>query len=436
MLLICNKTMFWVIMTRMKTDTKCIQCGYESKNGEPRILPIYQSTTYQYDSSDQLAQLFDLSAPGHIYSRISNPTLDWVEKKVNALCGGVGAMLTASGQSATLISILNITGAGDNFLCFGNLYGGTTNLFSVTFKRLGIEARFIDYSMSDEEIEKRIDERTTLIFGETIANPSLEVLDIERYARLAHKHHMPLIVDNTFATPVLCRPFEFGADIVVHSTSKYMDGHATSIGGCIIDSGKTDWSNYPMMNEPDESYHGVVYTRDFGSAAYITKARVQLMRDLGTTAQPMTAFLLNLGLETLHLRIRKHSQNALMVAQHLKDHNKVAWVNYPGLESDPWHELAIKYLDGGLSSGVVSFGTINGKNGAVKFMDSLKMAKIVCHVADLRTCVLHPASTTHRQLTDEQLEWAGIKPEFIRFSVGIEDIEDIIADIDQALESV
>lgn len=420
----------------MKKETICVQAGYESGNGEPRVLPIYQSTTYSYDSSEELAKLFDLTKDGHMYSRISNPTVAAVEKKVAELEGGVGAMMTSSGQAASLISVINITSSGENFLCFSNLYGGTTNLFAVTMKKLGIEARFIDYGMSDEEIEALIDDKTTLLFSETISNPSLEVLDIERYAKLAHKNGIPLIVDNTFATPILCRPFEFGADIVVHSTSKYMDGHAEVVGGMIVDSGNFDWKDYPSLTRPDESYHGVIYTEQFGNAAYITKARTQLMRDLGSTPSPFSAFLLNNGLETLHLRMERHSENALAVAKHLKEHKKVAWVSYPGLEDDKNHALAEKYLYKGYSSGVVSFGTVNGKKGAAAFMDNLKMARICVHVADLRTCVLHPASTTHRQLTDEQLESAGIKPEFIRFSTGIENIEDIIADIDQALEYV
>lgn len=420
----------------MKKETICVQAGYESTNGGPRVLPIYQSTTYSYESSEELAKLFDLSKDGHMYSRISNPTVEAVEKKVAALEGGVGAMMTSSGQAASLISVINITASGENFLCFSNLYGGTTNLFAVTLKKLGIEARFITYDMTDAQIEELIDDKTRLMFAETIANPSLEILDIEHYSSLAHKNGIPLIVDNTFATPVLCRPFEFGADIVVHSTSKYMDGHAEVVGGMIVDSGSFDWKDYPCLTSPDESYHGVIYTEQFGRSAYITKARTQLMRDLGSTPSPFSAFLLNNGLETLHLRMERHSRNALEVARHLKKHEKVAWVNYPGLEDDRYHALAMKYLDNGYASGVVSFGTVNGKKGATVFMDSLKLAKICVHVADLRTCVLHPASTTHRQLTDEQLEKAGIKPEFIRFSTGIENIEDIIADIDQALEKV
>ena len=420
----------------MKKETICVQAGYESTNGGPRVLPIYQSTTYSYESSEELAKLFDLSKDGHMYSRISNPTVEAVEKKVAALEGGVGAMMTSSGQAASLISVINITASGENFLCFSNLYGGTTNLFAVTLKKLGIEARFITYDMTDAQIEELIDDKTRLMFAETIANPSLEILDIEHYSSLAHKNGIPLIVDNTFATPVLCRPFEFGADIVVHSTSKYMDGHAEVVGGMIVDSGSFDWKDYPCLTSPDESYHGVIYTEQFGRSAYITKARTQLMRDLGSTPSPFSAFLLNNGLETLHLRMERHSRNALEVAKQIKKHEKVAWVNYPGLEDDRHHALAMKYLDNGYASGVVSFGTVNGKKGATVFMDSLKLAKICVHVADLRTCVLHPASTTHRQLTDEQLEKAGIKPEFIRFSTGIENIEDIIADIDQALEKV
>ena len=420
----------------MKRSTICIQEGYKPKNGEARVLPIYQSTTYKYESSEELAGLFDLTQEGHMYSRISNPTVAAVEAKIAALEGGVGAMMTSSGQAASLLSILNITSCGENVLAADNLYGGTTNLFSVTLKRIGIEVRFFSQEMSDEEIEAMMDDKTRLIFTETLSNPSLQVLDIERMANLAHKHGMPLIVDNTFTTPILCRPFEFGADIVVHSTSKYMDGHATVVGGVIVDSGKFDWSNYPALTEPDESYHGVRYVQDFGSAAYITKARVQLMRDFGVTPQAMTGFILNLGLETLALRIERHSQNADKVARYLKNHPKVEWVNYPGLEDDKYHDLAMKYFEKGMCSGVVAVGIKGGKEKAQVFMDSLKMAAIVVHVADARTCVLHPASTTHRQLTDEQLIAAGVKPEFVRLSVGIEDVEDIIADLEQALENV
>lgn len=419
----------------MKKATICVQEGYEAKNGEPRVLPIYQSTTYKYESSEELAGLFDLTADGHMYSRISNPTVAAVEEKIAALEGGVGAMITSSGQAASLLSILNITSAGDNFLAADNLYGGTTNLFSVTLKRLGIEARFFSQDMSDDEIEALIDGNTRLVFTETLSNPSLQVLDIERMANLAHRHSLPLVVDNTFTTPIICRPFEFGADIVVHSTSKYMDGHATVVGGVIVDSGKFDWSTYPCLTEPDDSYHGVRYTESFGAKAYITKARCQLMRDFGVTPQAMTAFVLNLGLETLALRVERHSENALKVAEHLKNHPKVAWVNYPGLADDKYHELAMKQFDKGMCSGVIAVGIKGGKEKAQVFMDSLEMASIVVHVADARTSVLHPASTTHRQLTDEQLESAGVKPEFVRLSVGIEDVEDIIADLDKALEN-
>ena len=420
----------------MKRSTICIQEGYKPKNGEARVLPIFQSTTYKYESSEELAGLFDLTQEGHMYSRISNPTVAAVEAKIAALEGGVGAMMTSSGQAASLLSILNITSAGENILAADNLYGGTTNLFSVTLKRLGIDVRFFSQEMADSEIEAMMDDKTRLIFTETLSNPSLQVLDIERMANLAHKHSLPLIVDNTFTTPIICRPFEFGADIVVHSTSKYMDGHATVVGGVIVDSGKFDWSGYPALTEPDESYHGVRYVKDFGAAAYITKARVQLMRDFGVTPQAMTGFILNLGLETLALRVERHSQNAAKVARYLKNHPKVDWVNYPGLEDDKYHDLAMKYFDGGLCSGVIAVGIKGGKEKAQVFMDSLKMAAIVVHVADARTSVLHPASTTHRQLSDEQLVAAGVKPEFVRLSVGIEDVEDIISDLEQALENV
>ena len=420
----------------MKRSTLCVQAGYEPGNGEARVLPIYQSTTYKYDSSAELAALFDLKTPGHMYTRISNPTVDCVEKKIAALEGGVGAMMTSSGQAASLISVFNIASSGDNFIMMGNLYGGTTNLFLVTMKRMGIEARVVDPSMSDEEILSRFDDRTRLFFGETIANPSLQIFDFDRFAPLAHSKGVPLIIDNTFATPILCRPFEHGADIVVHSSTKYMDGHAVVVGGMIVDSGKFDWNNgkYPELTEPDESYHGVVYTEAFGNAAYITKARTQLMRDLGSTPQPIAAFLLNLGLETLDLRIRKHSDNALKVARYLETRTDlIESVSYPGLESSSEHEKALKYLDGGLSSGVVSFSMKGGRDMAVKFMDSLRLAKIVVHVADARTSVLNPASTTHRQLSDELLREAGIDPGFVRFSVGIEDIDDILEDIEGAL---
>ena len=421
-----------------KKATLCVQGGYQAHNGGPRVLPIYQSTTYRYDSSEELAKLFDLESDGHMYTRISNPTVAAVEDKIAKLEGGVGAMMTSSGQAASLISVLNIASQGDNFLMMGNLYGGTTNLFLVTMRRMGIEARVISEDMSDEEILSRIDGRTRLMFGETIANPSLEVFDFDRFVPLSHKAGLPLVIDNTFATPILCNPIALGADIVVHSTTKYMDGHAMVVGGVIVDGGTFDWEKsgrYPELTEPDESYHGVVYTRQFGRAAYITKARTQLMRDLGSTPQPMAAFLLNIGLETLDLRIRKHSGNALKVAEYLSGRTDlISSVSYPGLPSSPEHAKAMKYLEGGLSSGVVSFSMKGGRESAMRFMDSLKMAAIVVHVADARTCVLNPASTTHRQLSDEMLREAGIDPGFVRLSVGIEDIDDILADIKGALD--
>ncbi len=421
-----------------RIDTQCLQGGYQPENGEPRVLPIYQSTTYKYDSAEHLGKLFDLEAPGHMYTRISNPTVDAVEQKIAALEGGVGAMCTSSGQAASLLSIFNITSAGQNFISLSTIYGGTTNLFAVTMKRMGIEVRFATPEMTDEQVDALFDENTRLVFGETIANPALVVLDIERYAAIAHRHGVPLVVDNTFATPVLCRPFEFGADIVVHSTTKYMDGHATVVGGVIVDSGNFDWAasgKYPELTEPDESYHGVVYTKQFGKAAYITKARTQLMRDLGTTPQPLAAFILNLGLETLAVRMERHCANAEKVAQYLASNEKISWVNYPALPDSDQHALMKKYLPRGCC-GVVSFGIRGGREAACKFMNSLKLAAVVVHVADARTCVLHPASTTHRQLTDEQLIATGITPDMIRFSVGIEDSADIIADIEQALAQV
>lgn len=418
-----------------RKETNCVQAGYMPKNGEPRVLPICQSTTYKYDSSEHLGKLFDLKVEGHMYSRISNPTVAAVEEKINVLEGGVGALCTSSGQAANLLAILNITSAGQNFVCRSSVYGGTINLFAVTLKKLGIEVRFITPEMTDEDIEKLFDGNTRLVFGETIANPALDVLDIEKYASIAHSHGVPLVVDNTFATPVLCNPIKFSADIVVHSTSKYMDGHATVVGGAIIDGGSFDWNNgkFPELCEPDESYHGVVYTKDFGKAAYITKARVQLMRDFGSTPEAVGAFILNIGLETLHLRMERHCSNALSVARYLEKNDKVAWVNYPALESSKDYELCKKYLPEG-ASGVISFGIKGGREAAVRFMDSLELAAIVVHVADARTGVLHPASTTHRQLTDEQLKDAGIGADLIRMSIGIENVDDIIADIEQALK--
>lgn len=421
----------------MKIETACLHGGYKPKNGEPQALPIYQSTTYRYDSTDHVGQLFDLAVEGHMYSRISNPTVACVEEKIAMLEGGIGALCTTSGQAASLISILNILSAGDSFVCSSTIYGGTFNLFNVTLRRFGIDAIFVDPDASEEEISAAFKENTKACFGETLANPAMTVLDIEKFARIAHKHGVPLIVDNTFATPILCRPFEFGADIVIHSTTKYMEGHAVQVGGVIVDSGNFDWTNgkFPCLTEPDESYHGLAYVSSFGKAAYITKARVQLMRDFGCYPAAQAAFYLNLGLETLPLRIERHSQNALAVAQLLEKSDKVESVSYPGLENDKCHALAQKYLPKG-SSGVISFVVKGGRDGAVRFMDSLKLASNEVHVAEVRTCVLNPASATHRQLSDEQLVEAGISPGLIRLSVGIENIDDIIADVELGLAAV
>ncbi|MBP3666832.1 MAG: O-acetylhomoserine aminocarboxypropyltransferase/cysteine synthase [Clostridia bacterium] len=424
-------------MSNYKLDTICVQGGYKPGNSEPRTLPIYQSTTYKYDSADHLGDLFDLKADGHMYSRISNPTLACVEAKIAEMEGGVGAMLVSSGQAANLTAVLNITSAGQNIISLASIYGGTVNLFAVTLKKMGIEVRFATPDMTDAEIEAMMDENTRMIFGETVANPALVVFDIERYAKLAHKHDMPLVVDNTFATPVLCRPFEYGCDIVTHSTTKYMDGHATVVGGCIVDSGKFDWSvggRYPELTTPDDSYHGVVYTESFGPAAYVTKARVQMLRDMGNTMSPMAAFLLNLGLETLALRMERHCANALAVAEFLRDHECVDWVDYPLLPGNSQYDLAKKYLSKG-ACGVISVGIKGGRAAATRFLDNLKLLNIVVHVADARSCALHPASTTHRQLTEEQLNACGVKPEQVRLSIGIENIEDILADLDQALRA-
>ena len=422
----------------MHIETQCVQEGYHPENGQPRILPIYQSTTYKYDSAEHLGKLFDLSVPGHMYTRISNPTVEMVENKIAALEGGVGAMLTSSGQAANLLAVLNIASAGDNIVCCSAIYGGTINLFAFTLRRLGIQARFFGPEATDAQIDALFDERTRLLFGETVANPALNVCDIERLAGIAHAHGVPLVIDNTFPTPVLCRPIEFGCDIVTHSTTKYMDGHASVVGGCVIDSGNFDWEaakKYPELTEPDESYHGVVYTKSFGRAAFINKARAQLMRDFGCTPQPIAAFILNLGLESLAVRMERHCQNAQAVAEYLERHPKVGWVNYPGLASSPQHALAQKYLPRGVC-GVVSFGVKGGREKAMKFMDSLKLAQIVVHVADARTSVLHPASTTHRQLTDEQLADAGIGADLVRMSVGIEHIDDILKDLEQAFDNI
>lgn len=422
-----------------KASTLCVQAGWKPTNGEPRILPIYQSTTFKYDTTEQMADLFDLKASGYFYTRLQNPTNDKVAEKIAALEGGVAAMLTSSGQAANFYAIFNICQAGDHFVSAASIYGGTYNLFGVTMKKLGIEVTFVDADASEEEIQKAFRPNTKALFGETIANPVLSVLDIEKFARIAHKNGVPLIIDNTFPTPINCRPFEFGCDIVTHSTTKYMDGHAMTVGGCIVDSGNFDWEKYhdkfPGLTEPDESYHGLAYTKSFGKGAYITKATVQLMRDLGSIQAPQNAFLLNIGLETLHLRVPRHCENALKVAEYLEKRPEVAWVNYSGLKSSPYYELAQKQFRGGQSCGVVTFGLKGGRDVAIKFMDSLKLCCIATHVADARTCVLHPASHTHRQLSDEQLLAAGIQPDLIRFSVGIEDADDIIADIEQALKS-
>lgn len=424
----------------MHIETKCLHEGYKPGNGEPKALPIYQSTTYTYDSTEHIGQLFDLSADGHMYSRISNPTVAAVEQKIAALEGGVGALCTTSGQAASLLAVLNICTAGDHFVAASTIYGGTVNLFAVTLKKFGIECTFVDADAPEEEIEKAFRPNTKALFGETIANPAIAVLDLEKFARTAHRNGVPFLVDNTFATPVLCRPIEWGADIVVHSTTKYMDGHGASVGGAIVDSGKFDWTahadKFPGLCEPDESYHGVTYTERFGlGGAFITKATAQLMRDFGAIQSPQNAYLVNLGLESLHLRMAQHSKNGLALAQHLAAHPKIAWVRYPGLPGDDQYELAQKYLPNG-ASGVVSFGVAGGRAAAETFMANLKLAQIATHVADARTCVLHPANATHRQMNDDELTAAGITPDLIRLSCGIEATEDLIADVDQALAAV
>ena len=423
----------------MKFSTKCIQAGYTPKNGEPRVLPIVQSTTFKYESSEQMGKLFDLEESGYFYTRLANPTCDAVAAKIAALEGGVGAMLTSSGQAASFYAIFNIAGAGDHVVAASAIYGGTFNLFSVTLKKLGIETTFVHPDASIEEINAAFRPNTKAVFAESLSNPALIVLDFEKFSTAAHSHGVPLIIDNTFPTPMNLRPFEHGADIVVHSTTKYMDGHACALGGVVVDGGKFDWmasaDKFPGLTTPDDSYHGLTYAKDFGNSAYITKLIAQLMRDLGSMQSPQNAFLLNLGLETLHLRMPRHVENATAVAKFLEANDKITWVNYPALESNKYHALAQKYMPNG-TCGVISFGIKGGREAATKFMDSLKLAAVVTHVADARTCVLHPASTTHRQLTDEQLVEAGVGADLIRLSVGIEDKEDIIADIEQALAAV
>ena len=422
---------------KYNTSTICVQGGYDPKNGESRVVPIVQSTTFKYESSEQMGDLFDLKDVGYFYTRLANPTNDAVANKICQLEGGVAAILTSSGQAANFYAILNIAGAGDHVISTSAIYGGTYNLIANTLKNLGIESTFVDPDISDEELQTKFKSNTKLVFGETLSNPSLKILDIEKFAKAAHKNGVPLIIDNTFPTPIFCRPCEWGADIVTHSTTKYMNGSANSVGGVVVDSGNFDWTQYsekyPGLTTPDETYHGTIYTESFGKGAYITKMTTNLMRDLGSIPSPQNSFYLGVGLETLHLRMERHFQNALAIAQHLEKHPKIAWVSFSGLEKDSQHELAKKYLPNG-SCGVISFGIKGGREEAVKFMDSLRLAAIVTHVADTRTCVLHPASTTHRQLNDDELVAAGVSPDLIRLSVGIEDVRDLIADIDQALE--
>ncbi len=426
-------------MTKKNLGTLCVQAGYEPKNGEPRVLPIIQSTTFKYDSSEQMGNLFDLKEAGYFYTRLANPTNDAVAKKIAALEGGVAGILTSSGQAANFYALLNILKAGDHVIASSAIYGGTYNLIAHTMNDLGIESTFVDPAISLEDLNKEFKENTKVVFGETLSNPSLKVLDIETFAKAAHDHGVPLVVDNTFPTPIFLRPIEWGADIVTHSTTKYMNGLANSVGGAVIDSGNFDWSKhkdkFPGLTEPDETYHGVVYTETFGKGAYITKMTTTLMRDLGSIPSPQNSFYLGLGLETLHLRMPRHYENALAVAKYLENNDKISWVSFSALEKDSQHELAKKYLPDG-SCGVIAFGVKGGRNAATKFMDSLKLAAVVTHVADARTCVLHPASTTHRQMNDEELLQAGISSDLIRLSVGIEDAEDIIEDIKQALEAI
>ena len=426
-------------MEKLKPATLCVQAGWQPKNGEPRVLPIYQSTTFKYDNTEEMADLFDLKKEGYFYTRLQNPTNDAVAAKIAALEGGVGAVLTSSGQAANFFAVFNICEAGDHIVTSNEIYGGTYNLFGVTLKKLGIECTFVSQEASEEEIDAAFRPNTKALFGETISNPGCRVLDIEKFARIAHRHGVPLIVDNTFPTPINCRPFEWGADNVTHSTTKYMDGHATQVGGCVVDSGNFDWDahvdKFPGLCTPDDSYHGLTYTKKFGRMAYCTKLVAQLMRDLGSIPSPQNSFLLNLGLETLHLRVPRHCSNAQKIAEFLQQDERVAWVRYSGLPCDDCYELAQKYLPNG-SCGVMAFGLKGDRQTAISFMDSLKLIAIVTHVADARTCVLHPASHTHRQMSDEQLREAGVAPDLIRLSVGIEDVDDLIADLRQALDKI
>lgn len=427
-------------MSHYKMETKCVQGGYTPQNGEPRQIPIIQSTTFKYASSEEMGKLFDLEASGYFYSRLQNPTCDYVAAKICEMEGGTAAMLTSSGQAANFYAIFNIATCGDHVVACSTIYGGTYNLFSVTMKKMGIDFTFVAPDCTDEELEAAFRLNTKAVFGETIANPALTVLDIERFAKAAHAHGVPLVIDNTFATPVNCRPFEWGADIVTHSTTKYLDGHGAGVGGCIVDSGKFDWAaneeKFPGLCTPDDSYHGITYVEKFGQAgAYITKATAQLMRDFGSTQSPQTAFLLNLGLESLHVRIPRHCENALAVAKHLKNSDKISWVVYPGLEGDKFYETAQKYMPNG-TCGVVTFGVKGGREAAEKFMNSLKLASVATHVADARTCCLHPASSTHRQMSEDELIAAGISGDLVRFSCGLENAQDLIDDIAQALELI
>lgn len=423
----------------MKTETKCLHSGYEPKNGEPRQLPVYQSTTFKYDSSDEMGKLFDLEANGYFYTRLQNPTNDAVAAKIAELEGGAAGMLTSSGQAANFFALFNICETGSHIVASSSIYGGTFNLLGVTMKKMGIDCTFVDQNLSEQELAKAFKPNTRAVFGETITNPTVSVLDIEKFARLAHSNGVPLIVDNTFATPINCRPIKWGADIVTHSTTKYMDGHAIGVGGAIVDSGNFDWTKYadkyPGLTTPDESYHGIVYTEKFGKLAYITKATSQLMRDLGSIQSPQNAFYLMNGLETLHIRMQRHCQNALAIAEYLSNNEKVAWVDYPDLPNDKYNNLAKKYLPNG-SCGVLAFAVKGGREKSIKFMDSLKLAAIATHVADTKTCLLHPASHTHRQMTEEQLIEAGVAPDLIRLSVGLENVDDLIDDLKQAFEKI